>query len=158
MNRADSISKILAIAGQVAGPHNIEVVEVEVAKGSGRSHLVQVFIDKPEGVTHTDCELVSRGMSALLDVEDPIDGTYELEVSSPGIERKLSKWKDWERFTGKPVKVVLKDPAQPKQFDCTIAGAVSADGQNLITVELAGGGTLGFPFDQVDHANLRFVW
>ena len=158
MKRTDVISKLEAIATQVALPHNIEIVEVELSKGSGRSHLVRVYIDTPEGVTHTACALISRGMGAILDVEDPIDGTYELEVSSPGIERKLSRWKDWERFQGKPVKVVLKEPAQPKQFDATITAAEEAGGEHRITVELAGGGSLGFSFDQVDSAHLRFEW
>ena len=81
-------------------------------KGSGRSHLLRIYIDRPEGVTHADCELVSREVSAVLDVEDPIPGTYELEVSSPGVERKLGKWQDWRRFAGKKVKVVLKERSE----------------------------------------------
>ena len=157
MKRDDVISKLEAIAEQVAMPKNIEIVEVEL-KGSGRNHLLRVYIDKPEGVTHTDCELVSREMSTILDLEDPIDGTYELEVSSPGIERKLSKWKDWSRYTGKKVTVVLKDPAEPKRFDGMIAEAVVTDGAQKITVELADGAQVGFPFEQVDHANLKFEW
>src|ERR1700723_1800944 len=111
MKRDEVVSKITAIAGQVASPAGIEIVEVEL-KGSGRSHLLRIYIDKPEGVTHADCELVSRQVSAALDVEDPIPGTYELEVSSPGVERKLGKWQDWQRFAGKKVKVVLKEPLE----------------------------------------------
>ena len=164
MKREDAISRITAIAEQAAAPAGIEIVEVEL-KGSGRSHLLRIYIDKPEGVTHADCELVSREVSAVLDVEDPIPGTYELEVSSPGVERKLGKWQDWLRFAGKKVKVVLKEPlpgplpdsgpaASLKHFD----GVISRAEGHTVTVELAGGREVTFPVEQVDRANLKFEW
>jgi ribosome maturation factor RimP len=164
MKREDAISRITAIAEQAAVPAGIEIVEVEL-KGSGRSHLLRIYIDKPEGVTHADCELVSREVSAVLDVEDPIPGTYELEVSSPGVERKLGKWQDWLRFAGKKVKVVLKEPlpgplpdagpaASLKHFD----GVISRAEGHTVTVELAGGREVTFPVEQVDRANLKFEW
>jgi ribosome maturation factor RimP len=153
MKREDVISKIEAIAAQVAAPKNIEIVEVEL-KGSGRSHLLRIYIDKPEGVTHEDCEFVSRGMSEVLDAEDPLPGSYELEVSSPGIERKLGKWKDWERFAGKKVKVTLQEPAEVKHLD----GLILRAQDHMVTVELPGGSQVSFPFEQVEHANLKFEW
>src|SRR5580692_5072277 len=147
MKREETISKITAIAEQAAAPAGIEIVEVEL-KGSGRSHLLRIYIDRPEGVTHADCELVSRGVSGVLDEEDPIPGSYELEVSSPGVERKLGKWQDWLRFSGKKVKVVLKEPlgqasngsgdngdspqAGLKHFD----GLISRAEDHIVTVEL----------------------
>src|ERR1700739_1445512 len=111
MKREEIISKIAAIAEQAAAPAGIEIVEVEL-KGSGRSHLLRIYIDKPEGGSHVDCELTSRAVGKALDVEDPIPGTYELEVSSPGVERKLGKWQDWQRFAGKKDKGVLKEPVK----------------------------------------------
>jgi ribosome maturation factor RimP len=162
MKREDVIAKITAIAEQTAAPVGIEIVEVEL-KGSGRSHLLRIYIDRPEGVTHADCELVSRAVSEALDIEDPIPGKYELEVSSPGVERKLGKWQDWQRFAGKKVKVVLKEPVAGspisesnalKHFDGVIA---SAEDQ-IVTVELQGGKQVTFPVEQVDHANLKFEW
>src|SRR5690348_9721837 len=109
MNRKQAVEKIEEIAERVARPENIEVVEVEL-KGSGRNQLLRIFIDKPEGVTHADCEFISQQVGTILDVEDPIPGSYSLEVSSPGVERKLRKWEDWPRFTGKKAKIVLKEP------------------------------------------------
>ena len=153
------ISKIADIAERAATPAGIEIVEVEL-KGSGRSHLLRIYIDKPEGVTHADCELVSRAVGAALDLEDPIPGTYELEVSSPGVERKLGKWQDWQRFAGKKVKVVLKEPlplregAELKHFD----GVISRAENQTVTVELTGGTNVTFPVEQVDRANLKFEW
>jgi ribosome maturation factor RimP len=169
MKREDAISRITAIAEQAATPAGLEVVEVEL-KGSGRSHLLRIYIDKPEGVTHADCELVSREVSAALDLEDPIPGTYELEVSSPGVERKLGKWQDWRRFEGKKVKVVLKealpggtpdlaDAPALKYFDGVISRAADdSTGARTVTVELPGGRQVTFPVEQVDHANLKFEW
>ncbi len=158
MKREDVISRIEAIAEQVAKPQNIEIVEVEL-KGSGRNHLLRIYIDKPgseagEGVTHADCEFISRGMSEVLDAEDPLPGSYELEVSSPGVERKLGKWNDWERFAGKKVKVTLREPAELKHFDGLIVRAEDS----TVTVELSGGKEVTFPFEKVDHANLKFEW
>src|SRR5580693_1200823 len=142
MKREEIISKIAAIAEQAAAPAGIEIVEVEL-KGSGRNHLLRIYIDKPEGVTHADCELVSREVGAALDLEDPIPGTYDLEVSSPGLERKLGKWQDWRRFEGKKVKVVLKEAFAPlesepalKHFDGVISRAADdSTGARTVTVE-----------------------
>ena len=145
---------IQAVAEKAAAPAGIEIVEVEL-KGSGRSHLLRIYVDKPEGVTHADCELISREVSAMLDAEDPIPGHYELEVSSPGVERKLGKWPDWQRFAGRKVKVVLREPVeQLKHFDGVIARAED----HRITVGLPDGRQVTFPFEQVDRANLKFEW
>src|SRR5271165_4651467 len=103
-------SKIEEIAQRVALPEGLEVVEVEV-KGGGAHRFVRISIDKPEGVTHGDCELVSQQVGTILDVEDVVPGgRYTLEVSSPGVERKLLKPQDYERFRGKKAKVSLRDP------------------------------------------------
>ena len=160
MNRGDLISKIEQIAQSVAERGGLEVVEVEL-KGTGRNQLLRIFIDKPEGVTHADCEFVSKEVGALLDADDPFPGSYELEVSSPGVERKLKKWNDWQRFAGQKAKVVLKEPAAGdlRHFEGVISTA-SADesGAHSITVELADGRKVTFSPEQVDRANLKFEW
>jgi ribosome maturation factor RimP len=148
------------LADSVAAAAGVEIFEVEL-KGSGPAQLLRITIDKPEGVTHAHCETVSREMSARLDAEDPIPNSYELEVTSPGIERKLRKWKDWERFQGKKAKVVLKQPTAGdlKTFDGTIARAASDEtGAQAVTVELADGRQVTFPLEQVERANLKFEW
>jgi len=165
VKREEIISKVTAIAEQAAAPAGIEIVEVEL-KGSGRSHLLRIYIDRPEGVTHADCELVSREVSAVLDTDDPIPGSYELEVSSPGVERKLGKWQDWQRFAGKKVKVILKEPLQQTSLDKLdkkaelkyFDGVISRAEDHTVTVELAGGKEVSFPVEQVDRANLKFEW
>jgi len=159
MNRGQLQTYLENVAESVARAAGLELVELEV-KGSGRNQLIRVTIDKPEGVTHADCEVVSREMSARLDAEDPIENSYDLEVSSPGIERKLTKWQDWERFQGRKAKVVLKQPVGDlKHFDGIISRAASDDsGAREVTVSLAGGREVTFPLDQVDRANLKFDW
>jgi ribosome maturation factor RimP len=148
-------SKIEEIAQRVAKSEGMEIVEVEV-KGGGAHRFVRISIDKPEGVTHGDCELISQHVGTILDVEDVIPGgQYTLEVSSPGIERKLVKLQDYERFQGKKAKIVLKEPIDRKR---TFEGALAGIAGNEIALEIAPGQTLRLPFEQVQKANLKFEW
>src|SRR5581483_3120169 len=104
------IDRVRDIAERVAASGGLEVVEVEL-RGGGKSRMLRVTIDKPSGVTHEDCANVSREMSTILDVEDPIPGgSYVLEVSSPGLDRKLNRPADYERFTGSRVKLMTREP------------------------------------------------
>jgi ribosome maturation factor RimP len=148
-------SKIEEIARRVAEPEGLEVVEVEV-KGGGAHRFVRISIDKPEGVTHGDCEQVSLQVGTILDVEDVVPGgRYTLEVSSPGVERKLLQPKDYQRFQGKKAKITLRDPLEGRRnWDGTLAGFENGE----ISLETQPGKTIRFPFDQVQKANLKFEW
>lgn len=86
-----------------------ELADLELKVGS-RDGVLRIFIDKPGGVGLEDCELISRQVSALLDVEDPVPGRYSLEVSSPGLDRKLTKPVHFQRFVGEEVKVETRFP------------------------------------------------
>ncbi|MDE3195753.1 MAG: ribosome maturation factor RimP [Acidobacteriota bacterium] len=165
MKRGELKAHIERLAESVAEQAGLEIVEVEL-KGSGRHQLLRVTIDKPgtdptAGVTHGDCELLSRELGARLDAEDPIEGAYDLEVTSPGIERKLTKWRDWERFEGQKAKVILKEPVEGdlKHFTGIIAQAAPG-GTNgpSITMRLDQGREVTFPFALVERANLKFDW
>src|ERR1700682_2626335 len=112
--RQDVVSKIEEIAQRVAGSEGIEIVEVEL-KGNGNQRFLRISIDKPSGVTHGDCELISHQVGTILDVENVVPGHYTLEVSSPGVERKLLKPSDFERFQGKKVKIVLREPVENRR-------------------------------------------
>jgi ribosome maturation factor RimP len=148
-------SKIEEIAQRVAGSEGLELVEVEV-KGGGGGRLVRISIDKPEGVTHGDCELVSHQVGTILDVEDVIPGgRYTLEVSSPGVERKLLKPDDYRRFQGKKAKITLRDAVEGRRnWEGTLAGFENGD----VALETQPGKTLRIPIDQVQKANLKFEW
>src|SRR5271169_3140900 len=132
--KEDVASKIEEIAQRVAGSEGLEVVEVEV-KGGGNQRFVRISIDKPDGVTHGDCELVSQQVGTILDVENVVPGgRYTLEVSSPGLERKLSKPLDFERFQGKKVKIGLREPIDGRRhWEGTLAGL--AEGRIALEVQ-----------------------
>ena len=105
MTRAD-LRKLLEPGVSAMG---FELVDVEMA-GSHHSPTLRVYIDSPRGVNVDDCARVSRQLSALLDVEDPLPGQYTLEVSSPGLDRPLVKPEDFRRFVGETVKVKMQQP------------------------------------------------
>ncbi len=149
------VAKVTQIAERVAGSEGLEVVEVQFL-GAGRGRVLRIFIDKPEGVTHGDCELVSQQVSTILDIEDVIQGgSYHLEVSSPGVERKLSKPRDFERFLGQKAKVTLREPVEnQRHWEGTLASF--EDGQ--VTLEPKAGKLVRFPLAQVEKANLKFEW
>jgi ribosome maturation factor RimP len=161
--REPAAVRIEELAQKVAASIGLELVEVEV-KGGGNAMLVRIAIDKPhggpsdnkpEGVTHADCEQVSHRLGTLLDEEDLLPGHYTLEVSSPGLERKLNKPQDYQRFQGQKAKVTLREPVEGKRtFEGIIAGY--ADGRILLETEP--GQTRELPFDQVRKANLKFEW
>ena len=149
------VSRIEEIAERVARSEGIEVVEVEL-KGGGQHRFVRISIDKPDGVTHGDCENISQQVGTILDVEDVIPGGgYTLEVSSPGVERKLLRPKDYERFQGKKAKIVLQEPLEGQR---TWEGILAGLADGLIGLETAPGKTLRFPFERVEKANLKFEW
>ncbi|SCZ49420.1 ribosome maturation factor RimP [Thiohalomonas denitrificans] len=91
-----------------------ELVGVEY-RAQGLHSLLRIYIDSEDGITVDDCARVSRQISAVLDVEDPIRGQYTLEVSSPGADRPLFKAKDFERFAGSRVKVKLGIPVEGRR-------------------------------------------
>ncbi len=90
-------------------PLGYELLELEL-RLTGKQRIVRVFIDAEDGIDLMDCEKASQQMSAVLDVEDPINGEYDLEVSSPGLNRKLKKAEHFKRFLGDEVKIELVRP------------------------------------------------
>src|SRR5580692_5074864 len=111
------LDRVREIADRVATSSGLEVVDVEF-RGSGNARMLRVFLDKPgaaggdplAGVTHGDCANFSREFGTILDVEDAMPGSYTLEVSSPGLDRKLIKAADFTRFTGSRVKITTRQP------------------------------------------------
>ena len=100
--------RVREMAERAAAERGLEVVHVEFA-ASGRTTIVRIFIDKPEGVTHEDCSAVSLYVSTVLDVEDFIHSAYTLEVSSPGLERALYKREDYARFAGQLARIKSRE-------------------------------------------------
>jgi ribosome maturation factor RimP len=168
--KEEIVAKIAEIAERVADPEGIEIVEVQLL-GAGRGRLLRIFIDRPSGgeasperphgVSHADCEFISHQVGTILDIEDVIPGdSYTLEVSSPGLERKLSKAKDFERFVGQKARIVLREPVEnQRRWEGKLAGI----SQGMVALEIAAlepaaGRVIHFPLDQVQKANLKFDW
>jgi ribosome maturation factor RimP len=122
------VDRVREIAERVASSSGLEVVDVEL-RGGGKSRMLRVFLDKPpasgadpsavtaltSGVTHEDCASFSREFGTILDVEDAVPGSYTLEVSSPGLDRKLTRPADFARFTGSRVKLMTRQPVNGNQ-------------------------------------------
>lgn len=133
---AVDLDHVRAIAERVAASLGVEVVEVEL-RGGGKSRMLRIFIDKPAGVTHEDCAKLSREVSTIFDVEDAMPGgPYVLEVSSPGLDRKLSRAADFERFQGSRVKLTTKDPVNGNRH---FEGRLECFGAGRLTLDLAEG-------------------
>ncbi len=110
------VERVREIAERVAASSGLEIVEIEFL-GGGKARMLRVFLDKPAagtdplaGVTHEDCANFSREFGTILDVEDVMPGSYTLEVSSPGLDRKLIKAADFNRFIGSRVKLTTRQP------------------------------------------------
>jgi ribosome maturation factor RimP len=106
--------RLIALIEPLVGQLGYELVELEHTSGRGNA-VVRLFIDRPEGVGLDDCERVSREVSAVLDVEDPIPTAYTLEVSSPGFDRVLRTRAHFERFVGARVHVELSAPREGRR-------------------------------------------
>jgi ribosome maturation factor RimP len=149
-----SIQRIREIAERVAASEGLEVVDVEL-RGRPPSALLRIFIDKPDGVTHRDCEVVSTQVGAILDVEDPIPGRYTLEVSSPGVERRLNRPADYTRFAGQKVKLVVKEPVDGHR---QLLGRLEGLEGGTLTLLHDSGERVQVAYDNIERANLVFEW
>ncbi len=129
------LEHVREIAERVAASYGLELVEAEF-RGGGKGRLLRLYIDRPGGVSHEDCANVSREVGTILDVEDAVPGgSYVLEVSSPGLDRKLLKSGDYERFAGSRIRVTTRDPIEgSRHFEGRLEGL--CDGR--VRLELAG--------------------
>ncbi len=150
---ASWVGKLRVMAERTAMSFGCELFDLE-QRLSGPRWLVRVTLDRPDGpVTLDDCEQVSRQLSAQLDVEDLIPHAFELEVSSPGVERPLRKAEDYERFKGQRAKVVLGSggPDAGQALEGELAGF--EDGGVKITV---GNEVRTVPLERIKTAHLVF--
>jgi len=116
------IRQVESFVEPILADQGIELVDIEFRR-EGHGWVLRVYIDRPRGVTLDDCSTVSREISHYLEVEDPIDHAYHLEVSSPGLERPLKKERDFVRFAGRRARIKLLE---------------KRDGQRVFTGMLAG--------------------
>jgi len=142
---APDLDAIRDIADRVVLSEGLYLVDVEL-KGGRRSPLLRITIDKPGGISHGDCRLISEQVSALLDVEDPFPGSYTLEVSSPGLDRQIGRPSDFEHFSGRLARLVARGPAgETKVLEGRLAGLTGT----RVRIETGAGG-----FEEVDLTDI----
>jgi len=151
------LEKIREAAERVARSEGVEVFDVEWKVGKQR--FLRVYLDRPPGpsnpenlgISHRDCERVSEQLSVILDVEELVPGpSYILEISSPGMDRKLVKESDYERFAGRRAKIWLNEPFEGKTFlEARLVGM--ADGAVKLNIK---DHDVAVPYASIKKANL----
>ena len=164
------VERVREIADRVAASSGLEVLDIEFL-GGGKARMLRVFLDKPAagkdplaGVTHGDCSNFSREFGTILDVEDVMPGSYTLEVSSPGLDRKLVKAADFTRFTGSRLKLTTRQPVNNNRH---FEGRLESFQDGRLTLDLsvashksrkkmgdAAGQKIEIDFANVEKANL----
>jgi ribosome maturation factor RimP len=146
---AMELERIRDAAERAAQTAGVEVVDVEWKVGKQR--FLRVYIDKPEGISHRDCEAVSEQLGVLLDVEDLVPGPrYILEVSSPGLDRKLTRPAEFERFAGRLARISTTEPVENMTlFEGRLAGLV----EGRVKLDLKGR-IIELPLAGIRKANL----
>ena len=137
------LERIVAFAG-------MELVHFEARRESGGT-VLRLYIDREGGVTLDDCARVSRQVSAELDADDPIPGRYTLEVSSPGLDRPLTRDRDFERFTGSQVRVVTASPLDGQRH---FKGRLNVLAEGSVHLVLEDGREIAIPRDLMTSARL----
>jgi len=144
------LERIKALVQKITASDGLELVDLEF-KGSLNNRILRIYIDKTEGVSHEDCSRVSDQVGAELDVEELIPGSYTLEVSSPGLTRKLTRAEDFRKYCGRLVKVQTRQPIDGiKSFRGVLT---DFDGDHLI-VQTKTGTRVPIPLSWVSKANL----
>jgi len=148
MNK-DRISSLRSLIEPILEPEDIELIDLEFKLERG-AWVLRLYIDTPGGVTLKHCELVSRQVGAMLDMEDPVEHSYMLEVSSPGINRVLRREKDFINYAGSQVKVKARSKLGGKR---NFRGILMGMEGNMIILDVDGKRVEISPED-LDHARL----
>jgi len=151
--KEEIVEKVRAIAAPLAAGEGLELVDVELGGAGGRTTL-RLYIDRNGGVSLDDCTSVSRAVSAALDVEDPIQGAYDLEVSSPGLDRPLRTPEHFENYAGEKVRVKAYGPIAELESRKTFVGMLRGfeDGRALVEVD---GKLFPIPLEQIAKAHVE---
>ncbi|MGQ9687887.1 MAG: ribosome maturation factor RimP [Desulfobaccales bacterium] len=130
----------------------VELVEVQFTQPRRGRATLRLFVDRPGGITLEEITRVSRVVGELLDVYDPISGSYTLEVSSPGLTRELKQPRDYERFAGRLVRLTTRSPWQGKQVHRGILKGLANDEVSLEEDQ----GLVSIPLQEIAKARLDF--
>jgi len=157
MAKIDVVARVTELVEPLAASLGLELAEVEYRQ-EGRQMVLRLYIDKDGGVALDDCSAVSRELTEILDVEDFIQGHYSLEVSSPGLNRPLKKPSDFERYTGRLVKIRTFEPLADDAGNMrkTFLGELLGLSDSIVRLKLNEGQTASIPLGKVAKANLEF--
>ena len=146
------MERVRSVAQRVTADRGFELVDVELKRAAGSS-LLRLYVDKPGGIGLDDLQSVSEEVSAILDAEDPIEGHYTLEVSSPGLDRPLRNEADYRRFDGKLAKLSSYEPVDGRRH---WTGRIVGCEGGVVTLELEKGeGEARVPLAKVSHGRLE---
>jgi ribosome maturation factor RimP len=154
--REDILEKVRQIAAPLAAQEGLELIDVEIGGGGGRQTL-RIYIDKAAGVSLDDCSAVSRAVSAALDVEDPLQGAYDLEVSSPGLDRLLKTPEHFQKHAGSKVRIRTFGPVPECEDRKTFVGILKGYEEGRIVVDVDGK-VFRVPHALVGKANVEPVF
>jgi len=147
-----TVERVRSAALRVTGDRGFELVEVEVKRAQG-GQIVRLYVDKPGGIGLDDLQSVSEEVSAILDAEDPIEGRYTLEVSSPGLDRPLRSEEDYRRFAGRLARLSSYEPLDGHRH---WTGRIVSCEKGVVTLDLGkDGGETRVPLSKVSHGRLE---
>lgn len=152
MNRRQIEKMVADITMPIVEKFNYDLVDVEFVK-EGPDYFLRIFIDKPNGITIDDCQKVSKMISEKLDDLDPIDRSYYLEVSSPGIDRPLKNDRDLKKNVGKEVEIKLYAPLDGKKI---YVGNLKDFNDEQIKIETEEKSEFIIPKEKISKINLAF--
>ncbi len=148
---AEIAERVRVLVNPILTDQGLELVEVEFRR-EARGWILRLYIDRSGGVTLGDCQKVSEELGDHLDVADIIDSPYHLEVSSPGLDRALTRDTDFVRFAGKAARIVTRDPIEgQRNFRGRLAGLANG----VVLLELADGRRVAIPCDHIAKARLE---
>jgi ribosome maturation factor RimP len=158
--KEDILGKVRAIAEPLAEGEGLELVDAELGGGHGGGTVLRLFIDRKGGtqaVSLDDCSGFSRVVSTALDVEDPVQGAYDLEVSSPGLDRPLRKAEHFQKYAGQRVKVKTFGPIDTAGARKSFTGKLLGLSGDQVRIDVDGT-VFDVPLSQISKANIDPVF
>jgi ribosome maturation factor RimP len=161
MAAVDVVGKVRTIATRVAASYGLDIFDVQFRR-EAPGMVLRVRLDRPgsrgtaeDSVTVEECAKVSRDLSAIFDVDDVVPGQYTLEVSSPGLDRPLTRAEDYERFAGRRAKLVMREKVDGQGYFKGTLGGVEDGPVKVVLIEGEDRRTHRVPLDVITRANLE---
>src|SRR5436853_4757061 len=158
---ADVAGRVRAVATRVAASYGLEIFDVQFRR-EAPGMVLRVRIDRPgskataeDSVTVDECAKVSRDLSAILDVDDVVPNAYTLEVSSPGLDRPLTRPEDYQRFAGRRAKLVMREKVDGQGYFKGTLGGIEDGPVKVVLIEGEDRRTHRVPLDVITRANLE---